>query len=104
MDMVYAPPLLAPQVYNVCDTHWLLCLLLVFLAHTFLCLVFDPLCNEPYIVGANTEEMAIVNLITEQEGIEPRAQKKWDGFLGPIGSVGFAIAPSTPPSQVKRTV
>ena len=34
--------------------------------------VFDPLCNKPYIVGANTEEVAIVNLIAEQEGIRPR--------------------------------
>ena len=68
-------------------------LLLVSPTHTFLCLVFDLLCNKPYIVGANTEELAIVNLIAEQEGIEPRPQTRWDGFLGEFGSVAFAIAP-----------
>ena len=44
-------------------------------------------------MGANTEELAIVNLIAEQEGIEPRPQKKWDRFLGEFGSVAFAITP-----------
>ena len=55
--------------------------------------MLDPLCNKPYIVGANNEELAIVNLIAEQEGIEPRPLKKWDRFLGEFGSVAFAIAP-----------
>ena len=68
-------------------------LLLVSPTRTFLCLVFDPLCNRLYIVGANTEELAIVNLIAEQEGIEPRPQKKWDKFLGEFGSVAFVVAP-----------
>ena len=93
IDMVYAPPLLAPQVYNVRNEHWVPRLLLVSPTRTFLCLVFNPLCNKPYIVGANTEELAIVNPITEQEGIEPRLQKSWDTFLGEFGSVAFAIAP-----------
>ena len=44
-------------------------------------------------MGANTEELAIVNVIAEQEGIEPRPQKKWDKFFGEFGSVAFAIAP-----------
>ena len=68
-------------------------LLLVSPTRTFLCLVFDPLCNKPYIVGANGEELAIVNLIAKQEGIEPRPQKRWERFLGEFGSVAFAIAP-----------
>ena len=55
--------------------------------------MFHPLSNKPYIVGANTEELAIVNLIAEQEGIEPRPHKNWDRFLGEFGSVAFAIAP-----------
>ena len=93
IDMVYAPPLLAAQIYNMRNEHWVLRLLLVSPTRTFLCLVFDPLCNKAYIVGANTEELAIVNLIAEQEGIEPRPQKKWDRFLGEFGSVAFAIAP-----------
>ena len=68
-------------------------LLLVSSTRTFLCLVFDPLRNKPYIAGANTEEFAIVNPIAEQEVIEPRPQKSWDRFLGEFGSVVFAIAP-----------
>ena len=91
--MVYAPPLLAAQTYNSCNEHWVLRLLLVSPTRTFLCLVFDPLCNKPYIAGANTEELAIVNLIAKREGIEPRSQKRWDRFLGEFGSVAFAIAP-----------
>ena len=81
IDMVYAPPLLAAQIYNVRHTHWVLRLLFVSPTRTFLCLVFDPPCNKPYIVGANTQELAIVNLIAKQEGIEPRPQKRWDRFL-----------------------
>ena len=92
-DMVYAPPLLVAQIYNSCNEHWVLCLLLVSPTRTFLCLVFDPLYNKPYIAGANTEELAIVKLIAEREGIEPRPQKRWDRFLGEFGSVAFAIAP-----------
>ena len=55
--------------------------------------MFDLLCNKPYVVGANTEEFAIVNLMAKQEGIEPRPQKRWDRFLGEFGGVAFAIAP-----------
>ena len=93
IDMDYAPPLLAAQIYDVCNQHWVLRLLLVSPTCTFLCLVFDPLSNTPYIVGAGTQELAIVNLIAEQEGIVPTPQKKWDKFLGHFGSVAFAIAP-----------
>ena len=91
--MVYAPPLVAAQIFNSRNTHWVLRLLLVSPTRIFLCLVFDPLCNKPYIVGANTEELAIVNLIAEREGIEPRLLTRWDMFLGEFGSVAFAIAP-----------
>ena len=59
----------------------------------YLCLVFDPLSDRPYMEGANTEEVAIVNLIAEQEAIEPTPSKKWNMFLGESGSVVFAIAP-----------
>ena len=52
-------------------------LLLVSPTRTFLCLVFDPLSNGPYIVSANTKEL----------------QKNWDKFLGEFGSVAFSIAP-----------
>jgi hypothetical protein len=91
--MIYAPPLLVAQIYNPRNAHWVLRLLLVSPTRTFLCLVFDPLCYKPYIAGANTEELAIVNLIAEQEGIKARALKRWDKFLGEFGSVAFAIAP-----------
>ena len=87
------PSLLAAQICSVPNTHWLLRLLMVSPTRTFLCLVFHPLCNKPYILGAKTEELAIVNLIAQQEGIEPRPQKRWDRFLGEFGSVAFAIVP-----------
>ena len=45
------------------------------------------------MMGANSEELAIVKLTVEQGGIEQRPQKKWDRFLGEFGSVAFAIAP-----------
>ena len=93
IDMTYAPPLLAAQIYNLRNQHWVLRLLLVSPTRTFSCLMFDPLCNKPYIVGANTEELATVNLIAEREGIEAKPQKRWDKFLGEFGSVAFAIAP-----------
>ena len=93
IGMVYAPPLLAAQTYNSRNEHRVLRLLLVSPKRTFLCLVFDPLCNKPYIADANTEEMAILNLIAERDGIEPRPQKRWDKFLGEFGCVAFAIAP-----------
>ena len=72
IDMVHAPPLLAAQIHNLRNEHWVLRLLFVSPTGTFLCLVFDPLRHKPHIVGAKTEELAIVNLIAEQEGIEPR--------------------------------
>ena len=93
IDMVYAPPLLAAQIYNSRNEHWVLRMLLVSPTRTFLCFVFDPLCNKPSIASANTEELAIVNLIAEREGIGPRPQKRWDRFLGEFSSVAFAIAP-----------
>ena len=54
IDMVYASPLLAAHIYNVCNTQCCACCW--FPQHALSCLVFDPLCNKPYIVGANTEE------------------------------------------------
>ena len=91
IDMIYAPPF--ALMYNLRNQHRVLRFLLVSPTRTFLCLVFNPLCNKPYIVGANTEELAIVNLIAKREGIEARPQKRWDKFWGEFGSVAFAIAP-----------
>ena len=61
--------------------------------HSRSCASCDPLCNKLYIAGANPEGFAIVNLIAEREGIEPRLQKRWDRFLGEFGNIAFAIAP-----------
>ena len=82
IDMDYAPALLAAQVYNLHNQHWVPRLLLVSPTRSLLCLVFDPLSNKPCIVGANAEELAIVNLIAEQEGFEPGPRKKGDGWFG----------------------
>ena len=41
-------------------------------AHFLMPRVRSAVRHTPYIVGANTEELAIVNLIAEHEGIEPR--------------------------------
>ena len=43
----------------------------------YLRLKFDPLRDRPHIVRANQEELAIVDLIAEREGIQPQKQKKW---------------------------
>ena len=83
-------PLLAAQVSNVHNPHWVLRSLLVSRTRTLLCLVFNPLSNRLYILGANIEELPIVNLLAEHEA---RLQKKWDRFLGNFGSVAFDIAP-----------
>ena len=121
------------DIQNVCHLLWGAALIGLFVgyfrpaarlssSHCMLCVMFCCACcwfpqctlsyapcsisrlTDLYIAGANIEELAIVNLIAEQEGIEPRPQKKWDRFLGEFGNVAFAIAPSTPPSYVKRTV
>ena len=94
--MVSAPPLLAVQICNLRNEHWVLRLLLVSPTRTFLCLVFDPQCNKPYIAGANTEELTIGNLIAQQEGIDAKPQKRCNKSLGESGSVEFATAPLYP--------
>ena len=66
-----APPLIVEvaQVYNLGSFHWVLRLLLP--TRGYLCLTFDPLCDRPHIVGANQEELVVVDLIAEREGIQP---------------------------------
>ena len=70
--MELAPPLIVPQVYNQANMHWVLRLLLVSPKREYLCLRFDPLCSKPHVVGANIEELAIMELVVEQEGFQPR--------------------------------
>ena len=76
IDMSYTPPLLLAQVYYVRNTRWVLPLLLVSRTHTFICLVFEPLCNRPYTVDAKTKELASVNLVAEQEEITSHFEPK----------------------------
>ena len=54
---------------NVANWHWVLRL-------EYLCRNFDPFCDQPYIVGANKEELVVVHLIAMQEGIQPQQWKK----------------------------
>ena len=91
IDMSFAPPLVVAQVYNLSNSHWVLRLLLIAPTREYLCLKFDPMCNRPRIVGANQEELAVVDLIAEREGVEQR--KKWSKILDAFGALAFAIAP-----------
>ena len=92
-DMSFTPPLIVAQVYNLSNSHWVLRLLLITPTREYLCLKFDPICDRPHIVGANQEELAVVDLIAKREGVEPRQWKKWSKVLDAFGAVAFAIAP-----------
>ena len=70
--MLFAPPLIAVQVYTLSSFHRVLCLLLIAPSREYLCLKFDPLCDRPHIFGANQEELVVVDLIAEREGIQPQ--------------------------------
>ena len=59
----------------------------------YLCLKFDPLLDKPHIVGANKEELAVVDELAEREGIQPQQRRKWATFLYAFGSLAFAVAP-----------
>ena len=62
------------------NRHWVLRLLLIAPTRKYLCLKFDPMCGRPHIVGANQEELAVVDLIAEQDGVEPQQWKTWSKF------------------------
>ena len=93
IDMIFAPPLIVVRVYNMSNWHWVLRLLLIAPTREYLCLKFDPMCDRPHIVGANQEELAVVDLIAEREGVEPQQRKKWSKILDAFGALAFAIAP-----------
>ena len=93
IDMSFAPPLIVAQVYNRSNSHWVLRLLLIAPTREYLYLKFDPMCDWPRIVGANQEELAVVDLIAEREGVEPQQRKRWSKILGPFGALAFAFAP-----------
>ena len=93
IDMSFAPPLIVVQVYNLSNSHRVLRLLLIAPTREYLCLKFDPMCDRPHIVGANQEELAVVDLIAEREGVEPQQRKKWSKILDAFGAHAFAIAP-----------
>ena len=88
--MSFAPPLIV--AYNLSNSHWLLCLL-ISPTREYLCLRFDPMCDRPHIVGANQEELAVVDLIAEREGVDPQQRKKWSKILDAFDALVFAIAP-----------
>ena len=98
IDISLAPPLIVAQVYNLGNFHWVLRFLMIAPGPTreYLCLKFDPLCDKPYIVGANKEEFAVVDLIAKREGIQPKQRRSWERFLEAFGDVAFAIAPLYP--------
>ena len=91
--MSFAPPLIVAQVYNLGNSHWVLRLLLIAPTREYLCLKFDPMCDRPHIVGANQEELGVVDLIAEREDVEPQQRKKWPKILDPFGALAFATAP-----------
>ena len=93
IDMSFAPPLIVAQVYHSGNFHWVLRLLLIAPTREYLCLKFDPLLDKPHIVGANKEELAVVDELAEREGIQPQQRRKWAMFLYAFGSLAFAIAP-----------
>ena len=89
IDMSFAPPMIVAQVYNLSNSHWVLRLLLIAPTCEYLCLK----CDRPHIVGANQEELAVVDLIAEREDVEPQQRKKWSKILDAFGALAFAIAP-----------
>ena len=93
IDMSFAPPLIVAQVYKLSNWHWVLRLSLIAPTREYLCLKFDPVCDRPHIVGANQEELAVVDLIAKREGVEPQHRKKWSKILDAFGALAFAIAP-----------
>ena len=44
-------------------------------------------------VGANQEELAVVDLIAEREGVEPQQRKRWSKIFDAFSALAFAIAP-----------
>ena len=57
LDMFFAPTLIVAQVYSLDNSHWVLPLLWIAPTREYLCLKFDPLSDQPRIVGAIREEL-----------------------------------------------
>ena len=76
INMSFTPPLIVAQVYNFFNFRWVLRLLFNGPTREYLYFKFDPLCDRPHIVGANHEELAVVDLIAKQAGIQPQQRKK----------------------------
>ena len=90
---VFCPTLILTQVYKRSNQHWVLRLLLIAQTRQYLCLNFDQMCDRPHIVGANQEELALVDLIGEREDVGPQQRKRWSKFLDAFSALAFAIAP-----------
>ena len=93
IDMSFTPALIVAQVCNLSSSHWVLRLLLIAPTRKYLCFKFDPMSDRPHIVGANQEELAVVHLIAERQGVEPQQRKKWSKILDAFGALAFANAP-----------
>ena len=91
--IVGTPPLIVAKIYNLGNFHLVLRLLLIAPAREYLCCKFDPQCDRPRIVGANQEELVVVDLIAERGGIQPQQRQKWAKILDAFGALAFAIAP-----------
>ena len=89
--LYFAQPVIVAQVHNLGLVHLVFRLFLIAPSHDYLCLKCDPLCDGPHTVRANQEEFAVVDLIAEQEGIQPQQQKKWAKILDVFR--GLAVFP-----------
>ena len=80
IDMSFAPPLIVAQVHNLGNFHRVPRLLFIAPTHECLCLKLDPHCHRPHIVGVNQDELAVVDLIAEREGIQPSSGRSGQSF------------------------
>ena len=62
MDMSFAQPLIVAYVHNWGNFYWVFRLLLIAPTREYICVKFDPLCDRPCNVGANQEEVDVVDL------------------------------------------
>ena len=103
IDVSFAPPLIVAHGYNLGNFHWVLHLLIA-PTREYLCLKFDPLFDRPQIVGANHEELAVVDLFAEREGIQPQQRKKWAKILHTSVPLHMQLHPCIPPSSGRLMV
>ena len=101
---VLRTPVIVVQVYTLSNSHWVLRLLLIAPTREYLSLKFDAMCDRPHIVGAHQEELAVVDLIAEGEGVEPQQRKKWSKILDIFGALHLQLHRCMPPSSRRLMV